>query len=129
VEPVRLTSPLVRDSGVLRPSTWDEALDRAAAVLRHTLKTGQPSVERLVVQDFLTSSAQLADVVLPASALCQITERQISERKSEARRCLLPKKSHEWWREWSPRPRPAVTGWRVSPARPSMPWDAREFWV
>ena len=27
---VRLTEPLVRDSGVLRTATWDEALDRAA---------------------------------------------------------------------------------------------------
>lgn len=26
----RLTSPLVRDDGQLRPATWDEALDRAA---------------------------------------------------------------------------------------------------
>ncbi len=29
----RLTEPLVRDGGVLRPATWDEALDRAAAGL------------------------------------------------------------------------------------------------
>lgn len=29
----RLTSPLVRDAGELRPATWDEALDRAAAGL------------------------------------------------------------------------------------------------
>ena len=28
---VRLTQPLVRDDGKLRPATWDEALDRAAA--------------------------------------------------------------------------------------------------
>lgn len=28
---VRLTEPLVRDSGELRPASWDEALDRAAA--------------------------------------------------------------------------------------------------
>ena len=28
---VRLTEPLVRDNGTLRPATWDEALDRAAA--------------------------------------------------------------------------------------------------
>ena len=28
---VRLTEPLVRDNGELRPATWDEALDRAAA--------------------------------------------------------------------------------------------------
>jgi formate dehydrogenase major subunit len=27
----RLTQPLVRDGGRLRPATWDEALDRAAA--------------------------------------------------------------------------------------------------
>jgi len=26
----RLTQPLVRDHGVLRPASWDEALDRAA---------------------------------------------------------------------------------------------------
>ena len=28
---LRLTQPLVRDNGVLRPATWDEAMDRAAA--------------------------------------------------------------------------------------------------
>jgi formate dehydrogenase major subunit len=28
---VRLTQPLVRDNGELRPTSWDEALDRAAA--------------------------------------------------------------------------------------------------
>jgi formate dehydrogenase (hydrogenase) len=27
----RITEPLVRDNGVLRTATWDEALDRAAA--------------------------------------------------------------------------------------------------
>ncbi len=27
----RLTEPLVRDDGVLRPATWDEALERAVA--------------------------------------------------------------------------------------------------
>lgn len=36
----RLTQPLVREDGVLRPATWNEALDRAAdgfrtAVERH----------------------------------------------------------------------------------------------
>jgi predicted molibdopterin-dependent oxidoreductase YjgC len=30
-KPARLTEPLVRDHGRLRPATWDEALDRAAA--------------------------------------------------------------------------------------------------
>ena len=37
-EYLRLTTPLVRDgdrrTGVLRPASWDEALDRAAAGLR-----------------------------------------------------------------------------------------------
>ena len=32
----RLTTPLVREGGVLRPATWDEALDRAAAGLART---------------------------------------------------------------------------------------------
>jgi predicted molibdopterin-dependent oxidoreductase YjgC len=31
----RLTTPLVREGGVLRPATWDEALDRAATRLAH----------------------------------------------------------------------------------------------
>lgn len=30
----RLTKPLVRDNGTLRPASWDEALDRAAAGFR-----------------------------------------------------------------------------------------------
>ena len=30
----RLTTPLVRDNGSLRPATWDEALDRAAQGFR-----------------------------------------------------------------------------------------------
>ena len=30
----RLTEPLVRDGGVLRPATWEEALDRAAEDFR-----------------------------------------------------------------------------------------------
>ena len=31
---LRLTQPLVRERGVLRPASWDEALDRAADGLR-----------------------------------------------------------------------------------------------
>jgi predicted molibdopterin-dependent oxidoreductase YjgC len=37
---VRLTEPLVRDEGVLRPATWDEALDRAAAGLAVARRRG-----------------------------------------------------------------------------------------
>jgi formate dehydrogenase major subunit len=32
----RLTTPLVRDGGELRPASWEEALERAAAGLRAT---------------------------------------------------------------------------------------------
>ena len=42
----RLTQPLIRDGGkrsVLRPATWDEALDRAAAGLRHVVARNGPS--------------------------------------------------------------------------------------
>ena len=35
----RLTQPLVRDAGVLRPASWDEALDRAAEGFRRNLET------------------------------------------------------------------------------------------
>jgi predicted molibdopterin-dependent oxidoreductase YjgC len=34
----RLTRPLVRDGGELRPASWDEALDRAAAGFRRALE-------------------------------------------------------------------------------------------
>lgn len=34
---VRLTEPLVRDNGKLRPASWDEALDRAAAGFRRAI--------------------------------------------------------------------------------------------
>ena len=33
----RITTPLVHDNGVLRPATWDEALDRAAEGFRRNL--------------------------------------------------------------------------------------------
>jgi len=36
----RLTQPLVRDHGELRPASWDEALDRAAAGFRKALDEG-----------------------------------------------------------------------------------------
>lgn len=35
----RLTTPLVRDGGTLRPATWDEALDRAADGLSRARQT------------------------------------------------------------------------------------------
>ena len=34
----RLTEPLVRERGELRPATWDEALDRATEGFRRTME-------------------------------------------------------------------------------------------
>jgi predicted molibdopterin-dependent oxidoreductase YjgC len=39
----RLTQPMVRADGGLRPATWDEALDRAAGGLRDIVKRHGPS--------------------------------------------------------------------------------------
>jgi len=39
----RLTQPLVRENGVLRPATWDEALDRAAEGFRRNLTAHGPN--------------------------------------------------------------------------------------
>jgi formate dehydrogenase major subunit len=36
----RLTQPLVRKDGALRPASWDEALDRAAAGFSRALEQG-----------------------------------------------------------------------------------------
>jgi formate dehydrogenase (hydrogenase) len=38
----RLTEPLVKDGGVLRPATWDEALDRAALGIRTSVERHGP---------------------------------------------------------------------------------------
>jgi predicted molibdopterin-dependent oxidoreductase YjgC len=38
----RLTEPLVRDGGRLRPATWEEALDVAAAGFRRVVQAGGP---------------------------------------------------------------------------------------
>ena len=38
----RLTQPLVREHGELRPASWDEALDRAAAGFAATLRDHGP---------------------------------------------------------------------------------------
>ena len=40
----RLTTPLVRDDGVLRPATWDEALTRAADGFRRHSEAGGQSI-------------------------------------------------------------------------------------
>jgi predicted molibdopterin-dependent oxidoreductase YjgC len=40
---VRLTEPLVREDGVLRPATWAEALDRAVDGFRAAVAAGGPN--------------------------------------------------------------------------------------
>ena len=40
--PARLTQPLVRENGSLRPATWDEALTRVATGLTHTIDAYGP---------------------------------------------------------------------------------------
>jgi predicted molibdopterin-dependent oxidoreductase YjgC len=39
----RLTQPLVREQGVLRPASWDEALDRAAEGFRRNIDARGPN--------------------------------------------------------------------------------------
>jgi formate dehydrogenase major subunit len=39
----RLTTPLVRDHGNLRPASWEEALDRVADGFRHSVEKYGPS--------------------------------------------------------------------------------------
>ncbi len=39
----RLTEPLVREDGSLRPASWEEALDRAAAGMGAAVAAGGPS--------------------------------------------------------------------------------------
>ena len=39
----RLTTPLVRDNGVLRRASWDEALDRAAAGFQRNIEARGPN--------------------------------------------------------------------------------------
>jgi formate dehydrogenase major subunit len=39
----RLTTPLVRENGVLRPASWDEALSRAASGFRRVLDESGPT--------------------------------------------------------------------------------------
>jgi formate dehydrogenase major subunit len=42
MSPPRLTEPLIRDHGTLRPASWDEALDRAAAGIRASVQRHGP---------------------------------------------------------------------------------------
>ncbi|HVF18973.1 MAG TPA: NADH-quinone oxidoreductase subunit G [Mycobacteriales bacterium] len=50
-EPDRLTTPLVRDGGELRPASWAEALERAAGGLRAARSAAVLTGGRLTVED------------------------------------------------------------------------------
>jgi formate dehydrogenase major subunit len=39
----RLTQPLIREGGALRPASWDEALDRAASGFRRNIDAHGPN--------------------------------------------------------------------------------------
>jgi predicted molibdopterin-dependent oxidoreductase YjgC len=39
----RLTQPLVRENGTLRPTTWESALERAAAGIRDSVERHGPT--------------------------------------------------------------------------------------
>jgi formate dehydrogenase major subunit len=39
----RLTTPMVRDNGALRPASWDEALDRAAEGFKRNIAARGPN--------------------------------------------------------------------------------------
>ena len=82
----RLTEPLVRDNGVLRPATWDEALDRAASNFRDGHTTGFETIERLVTPDLaytleieryvakVGGSSDLSDVALRVSCMYRLED-------------------------------------------------------
>ncbi len=40
---LRITEPMVRDNGQLRPASWDEALDRAATGLKRVIAQHGPA--------------------------------------------------------------------------------------
>lgn len=40
---LRITQPLVRENGALRPASWDEALDRAGAGLKRVIAQHSPT--------------------------------------------------------------------------------------
>ncbi|MFJ6352143.1 MULTISPECIES: molybdopterin oxidoreductase family protein [unclassified Streptomyces] len=48
-DPDRLTGPLVRDDGVLREATWDEAFDRIAARVRPLIEEHGPNAVGIVL--------------------------------------------------------------------------------
>jgi NADH-quinone oxidoreductase subunit G len=50
-EPDRLTTPLVREHGVLREASWSEAIERAAGGLGAALRSGVLTGGRLTVED------------------------------------------------------------------------------
>ena len=67
----RLTRPLVRDGGELRPAGWDEALDRAAAGFQRAIDEGSMTgLEVLMfVLDHTTHHRASAEMYLRAKGI------------------------------------------------------------
>ena len=67
----RLTQPLVRDNGELRPASWDEALDRAAAGFRRALDAGRRDRPLQLLQDHERAELRRTEVRPGRTALQQ----------------------------------------------------------
>jgi formate dehydrogenase (hydrogenase) len=65
----RLTTPMVRDNGALRPASWDEALARAAQGMLSTVKTHGPSSFGLFSCSKATNEVNYAAQKLARAAL------------------------------------------------------------
>jgi predicted molibdopterin-dependent oxidoreductase YjgC len=72
---LRLTQPLVREQGVLRPATWDEALDRAADGFRRAIGRRGPDTAGIFRSSRASPSARTTSIAaierdtLPASSV------------------------------------------------------------
>ena len=73
----RLTQPLVRDNGVLRPATWDEALDRAAEGFRAIVAEHGRTVDRNLQLLEVDQRGQLPGVEIRPGGVRQQQRRQL----------------------------------------------------
>ena len=73
----RLTQPLVRDNGVLRPASWDEALDRAAEGFRRNLSAARTDGDRNLQLLEVDQRGQLPGVEVRPGGVRQQQRRQL----------------------------------------------------
>ena len=62
----RLTQPMVRENGALRPATWDEALDRAAGGFDAVRAAGNPNAFGLFSCSKATNEVNFMDTEVHA---------------------------------------------------------------